>query len=233
MAAARQYPSKNFVFTINADEAQTVDWPLAENCPIEPPEGYRYMVCQVESAPTTGHIHLQGFIVFEKNHRVGAVARMDPFKHAHIEVMKGSVKQNEEYCEKEESRIKGPWKFGDAPAQGRRTDWAQTKEMIASGKSREEIYTEAPHLANCCRGVETLFHHFAPKPALTRDVRVIVLWGASGVGKSHRARTSYPDAYVITGKFYEGKSFDQYSVLRHSSRISCSSLLYWSKDLPS
>ena len=208
--AARNYPSKNFVFTINADEEQSATWPLADECPIEPPEGYRYMLCQVEAAPTTGQIHLQGFIVFERNQRVGRVAAMEPFRHAHVEVMKGTVKSNEEYCSKDESRIKGPWRFGDIPVQGRRTDWADVKEMIASGKSRKEVYTEAPHLANCCRGVETLYEHFGPTPTLTRDVRVCVLWGGTGVGKSHRARTCYPDAYVITGKYYEGKSFDQY-----------------------
>lgn len=209
--AACSYPSKNFTFTIHANEEQENTWPVITECPIEPPDDYRYMVCQIESAPTTGKLHLQGFIVFERNKRAAAVARIPVFKHAHIEVMKGTVKQNEEYCSKSETRVQGPWKFGDAPAQGRRTDWKDVKEMISQGKSRAEVYTEAPHLANCSKGVETLYEHFAPPVPLTRDVRVIVLTGPTGTGKSHRARTSFPDAYVITGKYYEGKSFDQYS----------------------
>lgn len=208
--AAANYPSKNFTFTIQATEEQEVTWPLAEECPIEPPDSYRYMMCQIERAPTTGKLHLQGFICFERNKRAGAVARMPEFQHAHIEVMRGTVKQNEEYCSKEDSKVKGPWRFGDAPAQGKRTDWAEVKTMISQGKTRTEVYSEAPHLANCCRGIETLYEHFSPAVPLTRDVRVCVLTGATGTGKSHRARTSYPDAYVITGKYYEGKSFDQY-----------------------
>lgn len=205
------YPSRNFTFTIQADAEQSETWPLqpADECPIALPEGARYLVCQVESAPTTGQLHLQGFVVFEKNHRVHAVREL--FPGAHIEIMRGKVADSEKYCTKEETRISGPWRLGEAPKQGRRTDWADVKELITQGTSRHDVYAQAPHLANCSRGVETLYQHFAPPPATIRNVRVCVLWGASGVGRSHRARTTYPDAYVITGKYYEGKSFDQYN----------------------
>jgi len=167
------------------------------------------MMCQLERAPTTGKLHLQGFIVFEKNKRLNNVCQLLG-GHAHVEIMRGRVQDNEVYCGKEETRVAGPWQFGDPPKKGKRTDWERVKTLVSEGKTEIEIYGEAPHLANCARGVDKLRSLFGPKPPLTRDIRVIVLWGAPGTGKTHRARTTYPDAYVITGQYYEGKSFDLY-----------------------
>lgn len=205
-----QSRSRNWCFTIQADEAAQVTWPVAESCPIEIPDKARFMMCQVERAPTTGQLHLQGFVCFENAIGMASATRALG-GHAHVEPMRGTVADSEVYCSKEDSRVNGPWRVGDAPTnQGKRTDWHTVRDIIKEGVSDDVIYDRYPHLANCARGVDTLRKCLGPKPPTCRDVRVICLWGAPGTGKSHRARTTFPDAYCITGAYHEGKSFDQY-----------------------
>lgn len=207
--------AKYWCLTVQSDRATEALWPTltpSDPFPIEIPDGCVYAVCQVERAPQTGKLHLQLYLAFEKNKRFGAIKRL--FPHSHIEKAKGDADDNTKYCTKEDTRVAGPWTFGECPKskgkKGSRTDWTQVKEMIAQGKSRTEVYETAPHLANCSRGVEVLYQHFAPKVPISRNVRVIVLYGQTGTGKSHRARTGYPDAYVVTGEYAPGKSFDLY-----------------------
>lgn len=205
--------SKNWVFTIHANEVDETVWPVSHDCPIDPPAGYKFMMCQVERAPTTGKLHIQGFMCMTRAIGMRRACQILG-GHCHVEIMRGRIEDNELYCGKDETQVRGPWKFGTPPQQGKRTDWAAVKELCALGKSEEEIYTEAPHLANCCRGVDKLRTLFGPKPPTYRDVRVIVMYGAPGTGKSHRGRITYPDAYCITGKYHEGKSFDGYTCER-------------------
>lgn len=206
-----QSRSRNWCFTIQADEEAETTWPVAESCPIEIPERSRFLMCQVERAPTTGKLHLQGFCCFEHAIQMNTACRLLG-GHAHIEPMRGSVGDNEIYCGKEDSRVNGPWRIGNAPVeQGKRTDWHTVRDQIKEGVSDDVIYERYPHLANCSRGVDTLRKCLGPKPPSFRDVRCVLLWGPPGTGKSHRARTTYPDAFCITGAYHEGKSFDQYN----------------------
>lgn len=201
---------RNYVFTIQADEEQETTWPLAQECPVPQHDAIKYLMCQVERAPTTGQLHLQGFVVFRAPRTMASAERVLG-GHAHLDVMHGTVDENELYCSKDESRVRGPWTLGERPVgTGKRTDWTTVKDLIKAGTPDSAVYEQFPHLANCSKGVDTLRQVLGPKAPHVRDVRVIVLWGLPGTGKSHRARMTYPDAYVITGKYFEGKSFDQY-----------------------
>lgn len=46
-------------------------------------------------------------------------------------------------------------------------------------------------------GIERVISAFKKKPPVSREVAVTVLWGNTGVGKSHRARNAYPDAFIV------------------------------------
>lgn len=96
-----------------------------------PPLWGVYGGCQLEQCPTTGAIHAQGFVVFDKNHRLSACKKVHAT--AHWELMKGTTEDSERYCSKEESRVLGtaPLVWGVKPVaeQGRRTD---LEDAIAS-----------------------------------------------------------------------------------------------------
>ena len=101
----------NWVFTINADERETIEWTATATPELPPVMLYdamsmRCIYYQLERAPTTGQLHLQGFIVTNKTMRLPAVSKLLP--HAHLELMKGSVLQNIQYCSKADSKVAGP-----------------------------------------------------------------------------------------------------------------------------
>lgn len=55
-----------------------------------------YGGAQLERTPSTGILHIQGFVVFSKNKRLVAVKKLNAT--AHWEVMGGTVEQSEAYC---------------------------------------------------------------------------------------------------------------------------------------
>lgn len=149
-------------------------------------------------------------MVLRKSARLSGASKVLP--HAHLESMRGTVKQNVDYCGKAETKVAGPWKFGELPVnQGKRTDWEKVKQDALAGMTRAEIVMESPHLAPMAKGIDVLIEAAKSKPATSRTVKVWVLSGPTNTGKTHRAMTAFPDAYLIRGKYFEGKSFDQYN----------------------
>lgn len=190
---------------------------LTEPCEADPLEAIRskfperhvvYAIYQLEKCPETGRLHLQGFIQFKNALTKAALKEL--FPGAHTELCTSSEKSNERYCSKSNSRIAGPWLFGKPTSQGKRTDWDDVKELATAGTTKRDIILAHPNLAPCYKGIEVLCQAVKGSPPLERAVRVWFLYGQTGVGKTHRARTRFPEAYVVTGKYSEGKSFDMY-----------------------
>lgn len=167
-----------------------------------------YMIYQIEKAPDTGRLHIQGFVQFKNQVRLNTLK--DLFPGAHCELCKGSEKDNERYCSKLDSRVAGPWVYGKKTSQGKRTDWDDVKELAAAGTPRRDIILAHPKLAPCAKGIDVLVSAVRGPPPLERTIRTWFLHGPSGTGKTHRARHRFPEAYVVTGRYYEGKSFDMY-----------------------
>ncbi len=72
-------------------------------------DSIKYCVFQREIAPTTGQVHLQGFICFSKKMRRSSFKALHLFgrETCWFEPARGSLKQCEEYCSKTESRAPG------------------------------------------------------------------------------------------------------------------------------
>lgn len=168
----------------------------------------KYCVYQLEKCPETGRLHLQMFLQFDNQIRLSTIKDLCP--GAHAEPCKAAEKNNERYCSKEASRLAGPWTYGVKVTKGQRTDWDHVKEMAEAGNKCREIVLAHPKLAPCVKGINVIIDCVRGPAPTMRDVRVFFLWGETGVGKTHRARNKYPDAYVTHGKYYEGKSFDGY-----------------------
>lgn len=66
--------------------------------------GCKYFICQLERAPNTGQIHWQGFLICHAPQRMAAIKKMLGSQQVHLEVARGTSKQNYDYCTKEESR---------------------------------------------------------------------------------------------------------------------------------
>jgi hypothetical protein len=74
--------------------------------------GANRAICQLEKAPETGTLHLQAFVGFETARHFAAIKKMWPT--AHIEKCISAF-ASWQYCQKTETRVEGPWSFGDMP----------------------------------------------------------------------------------------------------------------------
>lgn len=79
--------TRYWCFTSYQDQDGYLDWEDT---------GMVYLVQQEESCPTTGRIHWQGFVVWEKKLRLGGVRKR--LGKAHWEPMRGSVDEAADYC---------------------------------------------------------------------------------------------------------------------------------------
>lgn len=85
---------QNYCFTWNNYDEATEGF-LAE---LFESQNIEYMCYGREVAPTTGTKHLQGFIRFGSKRSPNAIRKL--LKGAHVEVSKGNVWQNHDYCSK-------------------------------------------------------------------------------------------------------------------------------------
>ena len=169
-----------------------------------------YLVFGYEIAPSTGTPHLQAFVCWENPRSILAFRDAITKKNIHIETEfkpNSNHKCVSDYCKKDETKdpnANPPYEeFGECPRQGARTDWCVAFQQIKSGTPVEEVVESQPQLLPCIRALDTLQAKLL-KPK-QRDVRVIVLWGDSGSGKSRYAYEHYPNLYSKPpGKWWDG-----------------------------
>jgi len=96
-----------------------------------------YLCFQQENAPTTGILHLQGYVVFVKTIRLAGVKKALRSTTVHAVRSNGSPSSNRTYCSKEEGSVPNSFKeFGqipDDPVSGKRSDLEAFKEAVANG----------------------------------------------------------------------------------------------------
>lgn len=160
----------------------------------------RYAIFQLESAPTTGQKHFQIYAEFKQPNRRAAIQRV--LSGAHIEHPAGSLKQNQDYCSKEDSRVEGPWSVGEPlpqdperqTGQGSRVDIGEFKEAIKSRKTDAELWDLYPDLMarypRMADSVRSAFYGRRDGPP-----EVHLYYGDAGTGKSRLAHELAPDAY--------------------------------------
>jgi len=188
--------SKYWIATLMADSAQGEDKTWL--CPGIPcPVGVwldsadiDYLVCQVERCPDTGRVHLHAYIQFSRNKRLAALKKLNA--RADWEVRRGTHEQAKAYCTKTESRVNGPWELGQekVPSQGKRNDLIEIGALVAAKKSNEEILETLG--ASCSRFSKQIdwlrfVGNEKDSDRQLQGVRVIVLYGPTGRGKTYAA----------------------------------------------
>lgn len=158
------------------------------------PSGVQYLVFQAEKAES-GTPHIQGYVQFEKKQRGTAVTTLcaDLFgASSHNSPARGSDKECEDYCTKEETRVHGPFRWGTrvphAGKKGGRSDLLALQKGLDEGRSTKDL-------------MQTQFGSMSRLYKFTKEYRrvmatarnfkttVILLIGPSGTGKSRTAET--------------------------------------------
>lgn len=152
---------------------------------------YRYLVYQKEKGDS-GTEHYQGYVIFKNNQRLSAVKKINV--RAHWEIRKGTHEQAYAYCTKEETRVEGPFVFGDEPKQGRRTDLEEatthlleTRNVMENKQLYPSVWVRYP------RGMNDLLTY----PPRDHNIAPIVTWiyGPTGSGKTRMVYDTEKDIY--------------------------------------
>lgn len=185
--------SRRWCFTLNNPESDELVFP----------DVVRYAIWQRERGEN-GTEHLQGYVELSKPQRLSFFKSFIP--RAHVEVARGSRDQARDYCRKPETRVAGPFEFGDfgAGGQGSRSDLDGIKQLIDNGAGEQEI-AEA-NFSAWCRNYRA-FREYKRIKTEARDwpVDVEVFWGDPGTGKSRKAMEENPGAYwKPKGQWWDG-----------------------------
>lgn len=180
--------SRIWTFTKQAStDEEKITWPLAnaENPPLQnpDPEKIQGLFYQVERAPTTGQLHLQGFLITKKKATFSAVRALLP--GTHLERARGTQQQNKDYCSKSTSKVVGPFTIGDLEAPGREKPFAECVKAITQGSSIHSLTADFPEMVvRHHRGFEALQRYLIPPAPAWRQLHVTWVIGDSDAGKT-------------------------------------------------
>jgi len=150
---------------------------------------------------SSGTPHLQGLIQFPTPRSFSSVKKLLP--RAHLEVCK-DLGCSVQYCKKDNDF----WESGPAPSVGRpkevermernkRLRTGSLNELVASG---ELSILDVRKLKNARLDLDQ-----EGAATSTDSVRGVWYWGPPGTGKSHKARTDFPDAFIkAQNKWFDG-----------------------------
>lgn len=160
----------------------------------------RYIIYQLEEAPSTKKLHYQGYI--ELNRRLGLKGCKDILgeQSAHIGSRIGSAEQAREYCRKEESRVPGtePIEWGTFGGnQGQRSDLLELKDSLDKGLKLEEVADK--HFECFLKYNRSIKEYINLKKKVQRSwySEISIFWGEPGSGKSKDAYEIDNDAYWL------------------------------------
>lgn len=111
----------------------------------------------------------------------------------HYELRRGTVADARSYCTKEETRVLGPFEFGEPSGQGTRNDLASATDIIRAGGSLKRVAEECPTVyTKFHKGLAALRNVLQDfgRGYAEKDVRLY--YGPTGVGKTRRAYAEYP-----------------------------------------
>lgn len=133
--------AKNWCFTLNNptdDEKRGLSELFGNEA-----SGIRYLVFQQEVGEEGQTPHIQGYISFEGRKGLAGVKKLVGDR-AHVEVARGSPKQNRDYCTKPETRVEGSMEeYGELPSSsGKRNDLEDFKEAVKEGLTKRQALEE-------------------------------------------------------------------------------------------
>ncbi len=214
--------SKNWCWTYNRpDETPDEVWDqLVDRMKsVIEEDGVNYLVFQAERGQQ-GREHLQGYIMLDRRCTLATVKR--DFFHVneiHLESARGSPSANKTYCTKNDGRVAGPFEFGTLQAaSGARNDLyeaavtAQTRGVAAVAADMPELYIRYHRGLNAYSQLNARLN----APAIRDNPCTAVIWGSTGLGKSHAAFSmdNPADTYVVPIQNKGALWFDGYEAQR-------------------
>lgn len=204
-ARVNQRVFRSICWTLNREEPPVISTELTIRGTLQPTVDY--YVYQKELAPTTFHVHWQGYL--ELNRQLTMTTIKQEVFHddtVHIEKRRGTQKQAVDYCKDPRKRAPdadGFVEWGRPKLQGTQVGFQGVMDALKAGTTLHEINTQFPHIVASCqawllRTVAGFQEDEARKFRLS--LRTYVFWGPTGTGKSRRVYHMHNanDIYVVT-----------------------------------
>lgn len=192
---------RSWCFTINnptPEDARILDSFGNTGIPLR----IKYMVWQHEVGDSRTP-HIQGYVTFLDSIPFSR-AKCVIGPRSHISVARGSAWDNRVYCTKDEGRVEGPYEYGTPPdppsAAGRNGLTLRTlSESIEDG--RIKTIEDVPVVFKIKYGIDRISAVLnSIRPSVIREVKVCVIIGSTGIGKSYFVHTHFTDiAEVVYG----------------------------------
>jgi len=187
----------------------------------------RYILYGKELCPTTGTPHLQGFIVFKSQKTLSAAIKLLP--GCHVEETR-NWEASVVYCKKEGDYVERGEPLMPPKEKGNteKRRWDEIHQAAQEGRFEDidaEVRVKYPRNLEYIRTQALLSRELEDT-----EVRHEWYWGTTGTGKSRKARTENPGAYLkMCNKWWDGyvdqdivliEDFDKvHSVLGHHLKI--------------
>lgn len=188
-----------------------------------------YIVFQQELCKTTGRLHFQGFLTLKVKARLAQLK--SKFSDVwHFLPAKGSNGQNRVYCTKDDTRVDGPWEFGEFIEAGSK----KRKNMERFQEEPEELKIADPKVYRRCLAIVTnqRFNdvilpemdrpwqvHLSSLISASPDKRTIYwVYGSEG----NEGKTTFAETLIQKGWFYTrgGKTDDiTYQYIEHGGNM--------------
>lgn len=208
---------RNVLFTIFEEEGKDntgLNQQLLEN---HTNGSIKYAIYQIERCPTTQRRHYQGYIELSKPNKFPAIKRILGRNDAHLDKRNGSREQARDYCSKLDTRVEGPFEYGDfgVGGQGQRSDLQRgvdiiTRRLVEGDNGRaalKRLAEEEPStFIKYNRGFKEYISIVSESPRTEKTEGILII-GPPGVGKTTFALQQFEGAYFktcTTGEWWDG-----------------------------
>lgn len=149
-------------------------------------------IFQVESSPTTGYLHYQGAMwLLNRNRKSWILNNIRKFEFLQPKSKNSTPKQAWTYGSKEDTRVKGPWSFGEAPLDPERKTREEWELFINLSEKGDfaTIKERLPSKYTCYYGTMKRIYNDTPltPPDLNKRCGAW-FWGPPESGKTETAR---------------------------------------------
>ena len=173
----------------------------------------RYSIFQVEVGHQEETEHLQMYLNFTESIRFKKLKEY--FPSAHFEEAQGTSAQCRDYCSKVDTRVRGPFEYGNFTEERSRTDYQGFFDMVKNGASNMELQEVYPSLymreRNKIDSYRQDYFHHEHDFRMRTDLEVTYIYGEPGTGKSSYVVNKYGLQNIFRTCSYRQGAFDLYN----------------------